>query len=532
MTRTLLIGVDGATFTVLDAMTREHPRHGVRMPFLKRFIESGAKAVLRSTPNPLTPPAWSSVMTGRGPGGHGVFDFIRVEDKGHEVYFTLYDSRDLSAETIWSIATRQARKVVALNFPMTSPPRRGSGTIMPGFVPWKHLRRNTSPRELFGRLQQLPGFDPRSLAWDFELEKRALDALQEDEMEQWVRYHGPREAQWYRIAHYLLSEDRPDFMAVLFDGTDKIQHQAWQFIDPSLDGVGEGEWERRMRDACVEFFRELDTYIEGLVTLAGSDTQVFIVSDHGFTTTTEVVRINTFLEERGYLAWREQDDSELSRKRDASNFANVDWEKTVAYCRTPSSNGISIRVAREPGEPGVKPEEYDALRARLIADLKELRDPVSGEALIKEILPREQVFRGPRMREAPDLTLVLRDHGFVSIKNLSPVLYPRPLPAGTHHPDGIFIAAGPGIRTAAQGDPLNIVDVAPTLLYSLGLPVPEDIEGQVPTHLFTAEHVAVNPLRVGPPTLAVQDGEVAGGDMEESDKDRLIAQLQMLGYME
>ena len=88
------------------------------MPFLAKIFEEGTRAKLRSTPNPLTPPAWVSLMTGRGPGHHGVFDFIRAEERGDDVFFTLYDSRDCRVETIWSIASRQGQKVAALNFPV------------------------------------------------------------------------------------------------------------------------------------------------------------------------------------------------------------------------------------------------------------------------------------------------------------------------------------------------------------------------------------------------------------------------------
>jgi predicted AlkP superfamily phosphohydrolase/phosphomutase len=101
-----------------------------------------------------------------------------------------------------------------------------------------------------------------------------------------------------------------------------------------------------VRELCLEYFRKLDTYIERLVELAGPDAQVFMASDHGFTATTEVVRINAFLHEKGYLAWKETDDSEMMKRREATAFANLDWENTLAYCRTPSSNGITIRVAK------------------------------------------------------------------------------------------------------------------------------------------------------------------------------------------
>ncbi len=233
-TKTLFIGLDGCTYTVLDKLMQEQPGEGVVMPFLAGLMEKGARAKLFSTPNPLTPPAWTSIMTGRTPGHHGVYDFIRAEDKGGEVFWTLYDGRDIACETIWSLVSRSGGKIAALNFPLTAPPPEGvDGTILPGFIPAKHLRRNTHPREAFQRLKDnIEGFDPKELAWDFESEKQALEKLSDNDMESWVRYHLPREEQWFRVAEYILENDAPELMAVMFDGTDKIQHQAFPRPEP------------------------------------------------------------------------------------------------------------------------------------------------------------------------------------------------------------------------------------------------------------------------------------------------------------
>jgi predicted AlkP superfamily phosphohydrolase/phosphomutase len=112
-------------------------------------------------------------MTGRGPGHHGVFDFIRAEERAEDVFFTLYDSRDCRVETIWSIASRQGLKVAALNFPFTAPPPKDlNGFMVPGFIPWRHLRRNSAPHDLYDRLKAIPDFDAKELAWDFEQESR------------------------------------------------------------------------------------------------------------------------------------------------------------------------------------------------------------------------------------------------------------------------------------------------------------------------------------------------------------------------
>src|SRR5665213_736462 len=231
--RTLFIGMDGATFTVLNDLTRD-AGDGPVMPFLAHIFAGGSRAKLRSTPNPLTPPAWVSLMTGRGPGHHGVFDFIRAEERGDDVFFTLYDARDCRVESIWSIASRQGLKIAALNFPFTAPPPKDlNGFVVPGFIPWRHLRRNTHPASVYDKLKEIPNFNAQELAWDFEQEKQSGDQLSDHDREAWVSYHLPREKQWFKVAEYLLREEAPDLMAVLFDGVDKLQHQAWQFVDPA-----------------------------------------------------------------------------------------------------------------------------------------------------------------------------------------------------------------------------------------------------------------------------------------------------------
>ena len=531
-TKTLFIGMDGCTYTVLNEMTRDLPGEGVAMPFLAGLMAKGVRAKLRSTPNPLTPPAWTSIMTGKGPGEHGVFDFIRAEDKGGEVYWTLYDSRDVDAEMIWSIASRAGKSIAALNFPLTAPPPKDTnGAIVPGFIPAKHLRRNSHPQGLFERIKQaIPGFDPKELAWDFDKEKQAMETLSDADMENWVRYHLPREEQWFHIAEYILANDKPDLMAVMFDGTDKIQHQAWQFLDPNLMPAERSDLYSRVRGVCREYFGNVDRYIKRLVELVGPEAQVFFASDHGFTATVEVLRINSYLEDLGYLKWAVSDGSEQALRREASDFANLDWSQTVAYCRTPSSNGIYIRVAENPGDPGIQKKDYNRVRDKLIEDLKQLRND-DGEPVIVDVLKREDWFQGAHMKDACDLTLVLRDNGFVSIRNLKPAVVKRPNPIGTHHPDGIFMAYGAGINAEGMVGKRKIVDVAPTLLHSLGLPTPSDFEGKVAATFFEESWLAQHPITIGAPTQRGGERQKSE-EMDDNEKKQIIEQLQMLGYME
>jgi predicted AlkP superfamily phosphohydrolase/phosphomutase len=532
MTQTLFIGLDGATFTVLDALTESQEGGPATMPFLRSLIDGGAKANLLSTANPLTPPAWVSLMTGRTPGNHGVYDFLKAEERGDQVFFTLSDARDVLVETIWSVASRHGKSVAALNFPITAPPEKVNGSIVPGFVPWRHLRRNVSPPELFDRLKEIPGFDPKELAWDFDREAQSMHELDSDGIEDWVRYHIDRERQWFAIAERLMTEDSPDLMAVMFDGTDKIQHQAWIYLDPAYAAFDTSEKGNRIRALCREYFANLDGYIERLVRLAGPDAQVFFASDHGFTASTEVVRINQVLHELGHLEWSKRGDSDQDRRRSQGWFADLNWSRTRAYCRTPSSNGINIRIADGSGSGGIEPADYEAFREQLIGELKQLKDAETGEPIISKIHRREEVFSGKAMRFAPDLLLVLRDYGFVSIAGQKPAVFPRDVPVGTHHPDGIFIASGKGIRQGITADRCQIIDVAATLLYSLGLRVPFDLEGVAAEELFEASHLTDHPVELGPPTADVSGGEELPAPMGKDEKQKILDQLHMLGYME
>jgi predicted AlkP superfamily phosphohydrolase/phosphomutase len=529
--QTLFIGLDGATFTLFDAFTRDIPGEGVVMPTLARLMREGFQAPLRSTAHPLTPPAWVTMMTGRSPGRHGIFDFVRTDDRGNDCLWTLSNANDIRCETIWSIASRQNRRVVSLNFPMMSPPESVNGSLVSGFVSWKHLRRNMTPSSLYDRLKRIPGFDAKAIAWDFKREDQIGDDMSQADLEAWVHAHRLREEQWFRVAETMLREDDPDLFAVMFDGADKLQHQTWHVLSPLLQPETPSPEHARLRSLTLGYYRRLDEYIARLVELAGPKAQVFIASDHGFTATFNIVRINRYLSELGYLTWREEDDSEETRRRLDVNFAYLDWTKTTAYCPTPSSNGICIRVAREPGMPGIAPSDYPAFREKLIADLYNLRGP-DGEQVITQILLREDAFPGAAMSQAPDLTLTLNDHGFVSVRDRTPVVAPRAYPAGTHHPDGILIASGPGVARDASRELVWLIDVPAILLYSLGLAVPEDFEGAVPRQLFTSDMWTRRPLRIGPATRPVNREAVADQGPSDAERDKILEQMRALGYLD
>jgi len=510
------------------------------MPFLKSFVNDGVRTPLRTVVPPLTPPAWTSLLTGRTPGHHGIFDFFQLDAPGSR-QIRLATSHDIRCETVGSIVNRRGLRATVLNFPVHFPPPALDGYVIAGWMPWRQLRLGCHPADLYDRLKALPGFDPRELAMDMALEAKATEGCPEDEYAAWVELHTRREQRWLEVVRYLMQKDPTGLTAILFDGPDKIQHLCWRFLDPTLWPAHPTPEEQRIRDLCVEFFHQLDGILAAIAEMAGPDATIVIASDHGFGATTQVFHINTWLEQAGYLVWAEDArpdnsvDSSLGMGHLSRHTQWLDWERTRAYAATPTSNGIHIVMADRNNGNGVQPEEYQQFRAGLMVALYNLRDPATGEPVVSHIWTREEAFPGVATTYAPDLTLTLRDGGLVSILPTDAPLRPRPKPAGTHQPLGVFMAKGPGIRRGMTFRELSILDVAPLLLYSLGLGIPEDMEGRVPLEVFEPSFRAKRPIEIVPTASSRSEPpseRVVEAVYDEEAEAVVLARLRDLGYIE
>ena len=98
MIRTLCLGFDGATPQLLFPWMEE----GL-LPNLASLRSSASWGPLRSTFPPMTLPAWSSFLTGRGPGEHGIFDFTRREPGSGRL--VIVDSTDRAVPTLPRLIT-------------------------------------------------------------------------------------------------------------------------------------------------------------------------------------------------------------------------------------------------------------------------------------------------------------------------------------------------------------------------------------------------------------------------------------------
>jgi predicted AlkP superfamily phosphohydrolase/phosphomutase len=525
--RTILLGLDGATFSVLGPLMRD----GV-MPFLRDFVASGVSGDLRSVIPALTPPAWTSLTTGRTPGHHGIFDFFCKESPdSHNI--RVATARDIHAETIWSLADRSGLRTIALNFPLMFPPPRVRGVVVPGWMPWRQMRLGCHPQDVYDRLKALPGFNAQELAMDITPEAKPVQGVKPEEHEEWVAVHTRRERQWASILRYLMEDEAADLTAIVYDGVDRIQHLCWRFISPAPDDTLSPHGQR-VRERCLEYFRVLDGILAEAVKLAGPEATVVLASDHGFGPQTGTFFVNAWLEQRGYLAWagaqapRANDAEALGIEQLARHVYLLDWDKTRAFAPTPSRtdplprrgpghpNGVT-RVSGVPGEAGRR-------AARL-------HRPATGQKIVSSVWTRDEVFEGPYKPLAPDLTLDLADGGLVSILAFDSAYMSRSETAGTHRRNGIFIAHGPGIQRGRHLEGLSILDVAPILLQSLGLDVPAEMEGRCP-RTFDPSWLSSRPSARAASPAERPPAAAEEVSFTKEDEAKLAQRLRDLGYIE
>jgi len=280
-----------------------------------------------------------------------------------------------------------------------------------------------------------------------------------------------------------LDKTRRGFVTCVFDTSDRISHMFWRTLDPSHPANAGKELER-WRNVIPETYARMDTLIGEVRTRLADerDTVLMVISDHGFTNFRRGVNLNSWLRAHGYLFLKE------GHETSADWFEHVDWSRTRAF--TLGLTGLFInRKGRERDgqvEPG---PELAALCRELKAKLEALRDPATGEAVIREVFLTQELHDGPYADAAPEL-LIGYHRGFRHSWDCATGAVTREVFtdntrswSGDHCVDPRLV---PGVfwsnRPLAVERPA-LVDIAPTVLDLFGVAVPPHMQGRA---LFAA----------------------------------------------
>ncbi len=551
MSRVLVIGIDGGTFDLI----RPWAEAG-ELPNLGRLMAEGVHGPLESTLPPVTAPAWTTFATGKNPGKHSVFDFIRPTMGGRTHkrpgQFDLVNATSIRTPTLWQILSQANRTVGVMNVPVTYPPVPVNGFVIGGMLSPMN-GAFTYPDDLLE--QYANKLEPYRIAPHVQY-KPGKEIEFGDDLLELVERRG-------EYALQLMSDFSHDFLMFHFQATDVIQHAMWKFIDPAHP-LYDPQTAARFGPTLKRIYQRVDDYIGLMRDRVPKDTTIIVMSDHGFGALHYVVNLNLFLLDQGLLqlkrgAWTRikaglfhsgitpasiwhliertglqnyvWQVSKSTRNKVVSKFLSfddVDWSRTRAYSIGHVGQIFVNLKGREPEgivEPGA---EYEAVRQQVVEALESLRHPETDQPLVEKIIPSDQVVHGPHAHRSPDLHIVMDGYQTIAFPLFATDnnIVTRQIrgDSGCHRLHGILIASGPEIRAGETAKDARIMDLAPTILHLMGLPVPDDMDGRVLTETLTSSH-PVEFRSVSPDEAGAETG------LSEEESTEVEDRLRALGYL-
>lgn len=143
----LIIGLDGATFKILNPLAKKG-----YLPTIKKLMEGGVKGKLQSTIPPITGPAWVSFATGKNPGKTGVYDFFnRKNKKTYKIYPV--SSKNFKHHSYWDILSKRGHRVGIINFPTLYPAYKINGYMVSGIWGKENDKLSFWPRSLSEKIK-------------------------------------------------------------------------------------------------------------------------------------------------------------------------------------------------------------------------------------------------------------------------------------------------------------------------------------------------------------------------------------------
>lgn len=498
MCKVCVIGIDGATFDIIEPLIKMG-----ELPNLEKLVSEGVHGNLASVYPPMTAPAWVSFATGRLPGKHGCIDFTMPGDTLDEV--KPISSQNIRGETFYKILEQHGKRCVLINLPCSYPPRI-KGVVLTSIL--TKAKNFIFPPTL---KEEIPELRKYEMIFDLLAEVRKSDI---------ARFARRMHNIIFSCAKRLFKEIEWDFFFVMFYGVDMLQHRRYGEMISELK-YESPNW--------LTVFKQLDNYVGWFLRTAPKNTILLIISDHGFQVYKGSFLPNVWLKNEGYLRVKRKKivnkkGEELGGsfpRKELRNFLlqhprvtdtlysileklsinvfdkpletlafllsrnfTVDLEKTLAYC-SPQLTFFGIYINdKERFRNGLVRggEEYERISEEIIKKMKTLKEEGCSEPLFKDVKRRED-FSFRNIKEAPDIIYELDDYW------IKPYYFVFPKQsiheAHNHHSkNGIFIANGPKIKTKVQIDDAQLIDIAPTILHLMEIPIPEDMDGKILSNIL------------------------------------------------
>jgi len=241
------------------------------------------------------------------------------------------------------------------------------------------------------------------------------------------------------------------------------------------------------------------------------NTSVFIIAPVFEEYAEKAVNINTFLREKEII--------------ETDSNGSIIWKNSLAYMKGYGQLWINL-IGREPDGAVSPGTEYNDVRDALIKGITEkLIDKENGQPVIEHIYKKEEIFNGEHISKMSDLIVALRKgYGFSHTSNEiifdeSPVFRKKT----KAYTAGSGILIGENIKENLNLKDIEIVNIAPTVLYYMRSEIPIWMEGKVEERFFSMDFILDTSLRY--------DNEKNISILSEEDEAIIKERLKGLGYL-
>jgi len=289
-----------------------------------------------------------------------------------------------------------------------------------------------------------------------------------------------------RIFFKNLEHDDWDLFVAAIETTDRVSHMMWRLIDPKHP-MYDAALAAKYGDSIEKIYRRADDLVGRVQAKLPAGTAFFVMSDHGFHSFRRGVNLNTWLMQNGYMDFHGQEGAKkgladlFGRGR---FFEGVDWSRTKAYAVGLGQIYFNLR-GREGQGIVSSGAEYTALQDEIAAKLVQLKDPDTGEPVMRAVYKRDDIYKGEYIQYAPDLQVGFNDGYRVGwqdtlgqinrtvVENNNRKWSGDHCATATEISGGVFFAN----RKIATPSP-SIMDLSPTILKLLDVPRPADLDGK------------------------------------------------------
>ncbi|MCC7144016.1 MAG: alkaline phosphatase family protein [Candidatus Eisenbacteria bacterium] len=485
--KVLVIGLDGATWEVLEPWIEAG-----ELPNLKALRDRSAWGTLNSIIPCLSPPAWTTAVTGVNPGRHGIFDF-QTRIPGGKVVTETANSRRVAP--IWMWLKDKGPRCAIVNVPMTAPPDELNGVMISG-LPHVPASSFAYPREFQEQLE--------AEGYREYLDKMEMKIPEGEEQGVFDHLMATLKMRGEMVKR-LYAEKKYDFFWVVFTETDRVQHMFWKYDDPESPNY-KPEAAARFGGSIKKLWLEQDRVLGELLAMVTPDTWVLVVSDHGFGPMHHEFRMGNYLRaaESGFTA-----------PEVAEVFGLDRWDASRLYIR---------KAGADPGDLFLSEEGRRALQAKLIGASLRATDPETGQKPVQHAWRDDEVYVGGMVEKAPYVSYLANRGWFITQGDIDTGYK---LPAygdvtstlsGWHLMNGIYMLAGPASQPGKNPKVYSLFDIVPTCLYLLRQPIPQDAEGKVMEKALA-------------PQLLQKVKQVREGLLDEENREQSPEEREKLGNL-